>query len=79
MTLYAEDFDTFATDIDDEPIGCEPSSDDGNESDQPCMGEGCLNPHPDHSLDECYTLEMCEANEPDADPAPIATVYGGDS
>jgi len=34
-----------------------------NEDEEPCMGEGCLNPHPDHTLAECYTLEMCEANE----------------
>ncbi|MFA4900879.1 MAG: hypothetical protein WC563_15280 [Brevundimonas sp.] len=67
MTLYAADFDTFATDIGDEPIDCEPSSDDGNESDQPCMGEGCLNPHIEHSLAECYTLEMCEAQQGDGE------------
>lgn len=76
MTLYAADFDTFTEDL------CDPTDDPSvvqfDEADEPCMGEGCLNPHPDHSLAECYTLEMCEANEPDADPAPIAPAYGGD-
>lgn len=39
---------------------------DGDESEAPCIGAECLNPHPDHHADECYTLEMCEAQGADA-------------
>lgn len=26
-----------------------------------CIGEGCLNPHPDHEQWECFTAEECES------------------
>lgn len=54
--------DDFCDGCDESPCICEPDPDvlDERAARWTCIGGDCINPHPIHMRDECYTVEMAE-------------------
>lgn len=64
--------------LDDYSDPCESDEPRDDPDDGPCMGEGCVNPHPDHRYGECETVEMHEDHRRECEIADLCALSTDD-